>query len=143
MPVASPHFAEEWGLDPGSPADDVYRAPFVHMDDGQHPWMSWGDWLAHFGIQLRRSPGRLLFHNYPMVLQQALAGRGIALGWRFLIDELVDGDALTVVGPELISHRGYYVTWPEGEPADAVRALIDWLDEQVTEEEPGSAQPGG
>ena len=58
-------------------------------------------------------------------------------------DELVDGDALTVVGPELISHRGYYVTWPEGEPADAVRALIDWLDEQVTEEEPGSAQPGG
>ena len=134
VPVASPLFAEEWGLDAASSADDVYRAPFVHMDDGHHPWMSWADWLAHFGIQLRRSPGRVLFHNYPMVLQQALAGRGIALGWRFLIDELVDGDALTVVGPEVVSHRGYFATWPEGEPAEPVRALIDWLDEQVAEE---------
>ena len=133
VPVASPAFAEEWGLDAHSTADDVYRAPFVHMDDGHHPWMTWADWLAQFGITLRRQPGRVLFHNYPMVLQQALAGRGIALGWRFLVDELVDGDALTVVGPEVRSHRGYFVTWPEGEPTGAVRALIDWLDDQVEE----------
>lgn len=133
VPVASPAFADEWGLDAASTADDVYRAPFVHMDDGHHPWMTWADWLSQFGITLRRQPGRVLFHNYPMVLQQALAGRGVALGWRFLIDELVAGDALTVVGPEVRSHRGYFVTWPEGEPSEAVRALIDWLDGQVDE----------
>jgi DNA-binding transcriptional LysR family regulator len=143
VPVASPLFAAEWGLDAGSSAEDVYRAPLVHMDDGHHPWMSWGDWLSHFGIRLRRTPGRVLFHNYPMVLQQALAGRGIALGWRFLIDDLLDGDALTVVGPEVASPRGYYVTWPEGQPTDAVGALIDWLDEQVTEERPRVARPAG
>ncbi len=134
VPVASPGFAEEWGLDPASSADDVYRAPFVHMDDGHHPWMTWADWLATFGITLRRQPGRVLFHNYPMVLQQALAGRGVALGWRHLIDDLVDGDALRIVGPEAVSHRGYFVTWPEGEPAAAVRALIDWLDGQVVDQ---------
>jgi DNA-binding transcriptional LysR family regulator len=132
VPVASPAFADEWGLDAASTAEDVYRAPFVHMDDGHHPWMTWADWLSQFGITLRRQPGRVLFHNYPMVLQQALAGRGVALGWRFLIDELVAGDALTVVGPEVRSHRGYFVTWPEGEPGEAVRALIDWLDSQVS-----------
>ncbi len=131
VPVASPAFAAEWGLDADSTAHDVYRAPFVHMDDGHHPWMTWADWLAQFGITLRRQPGRVLFHNYPMVLQQALAGRGIALGWRHLIDDLVDGDALTVVGPEVRSHRGYFVTWPEGAPGPAVRSLIDWLDDQV------------
>ncbi len=137
VPVASPAFAEDWGLDATSSADDVYQAPFVHMDDGHHPWMTWSDWLAEFGIALRRSPGRVLFHNYPMVLQQALAGRGIALGWRHLIDELIAGDALTVVGPEVTSRRGYYVTWPEGVTSEAVRALIDWLDAQVAE--PGEA----
>ena len=47
-----------------------------------------------------------------------------------MVYELVDGDALTVVGPAVRSHRGYFVTWPEGEPSDAVRALIDWLDDQ-------------
>jgi len=127
VPVASPAFAEQWGLSDTSSADDVYRAPFVHMDDGDHPWMTWADWLSEFGITLRRQPGRVLFHNYPMVLQQALAGRGIALGWRNLIDDLVAGDALVVVGPEARSSRGYYVTWPAGEPDTGVQALVTWL----------------
>lgn len=133
VPVASPAFAAEHGLGPSSTAADVYRAPFVHMDDGDRPWMTWSDWLQHFGITLRRQPARVLFHNYPMVLQQALAGRGVALGWRHLVDELVGGDALVVVGPEVRSHRGYYVTWPGGPPSDAVAALIQWLDAQVAE----------
>jgi DNA-binding transcriptional LysR family regulator len=108
------------------------------MDDGHHPWMTWADWLSQHGITLRRQPGRVLLHNYPMVLQQALAGRGIALGWRYLIDDLVAGDALTIVGPEAVSHRGYFVTWPEGEPTEAVRALIDWLTNRVANDQ---AQP--
>lgn len=131
VPVASPTFAAEWGLDAASSAAEVYRAPFVHMDDGEHPWMTWADWLAHFGITLRRQPGRVLFHNYPMVLQQALAGRGVALGWRFLIDDLLAGDALVVVGPEVRSHRSYYLTWPDGEPSAEIAALREWLDGAV------------
>ncbi len=131
VPVASPSFASEWGLTAASSAADVYRAPFVHMDDGDHPWMTWADWLDHFGITLRRQPGRVLFHNYPMVLQQALAGRGIALGWRSLIDDLLEGDALVVVGPEVRSHRSYYLTWPDGEPSAEVAALREWLDAEI------------
>ena len=127
VPVASPAFAEQYGLSEASSAADVYEVPFVHMDDGEHPWMTWANWLAEFDINLRRQPGRVLFHNYPMVLQQALAGRGVALGWRTLIDELVAGDALVVVGPEVTSNRGYYVTWPEGEPDAGVSALATWL----------------
>lgn len=127
VPVASPALAEQWGLSESSTADDVYRAPFVHMDDGDHPWMTWANWLGEFGITLLRQPGRVLFHNYPMVLQQALAGRGVALGWRTLIDDLVAGDALVVVGPEARSKRGYYVTWPTGAPDTGVQALVAWL----------------
>ena len=127
VPVAAPALADEYGLSAQSTADDVYRAPFVHMDDGDHPWMTWADWLADFGITLRRQPGRVLFHNYPMVLQRALLGHGVALGWRPLIDEYVEGGALQIVGPEVRSHRGYYITWPAGRPTVAVEALTDWL----------------
>ncbi len=127
VPVASPVVAHEHGLTADSSAADVYRAPFIHMDDGDHPWMTWSDWLATFDLTLTRSPGRVLFHNYPMVLQRALLGHGIALGWRPLIDAYVDGGALSVVGPEVRSDRGYYVTWPAGPPTDAVAALTEWL----------------
>ncbi len=106
-------------------------APFVHMDDGASPWMTWAEWLSGFGIVLERQPGRVMWNNYPMVLQQALAGRGVALGWRPLVDDLVAGDALVVVGPEVRSTRGYYVTWPSGEPTDAVRSLVAWLESAI------------
>ena len=127
VPVASPALAEEYGLDEHSNASDVYRAPFVHADDGDRPWMTWSAWLRHFGITLRRQPGRVLYHNYPMVVQQALAGRGIALGWHPLLDELIQGGALVVVGPEVRSTSGYYIAWPSGQPSDSVSAVIDWL----------------
>lgn len=127
VPIATPAFADKHGLGPTSTADDIYRVPFVHMDDGDRPWMTWGDWLAEFGITLRREPGRVLFHNYPVVLQQALLGRGVALGWRPLIDEYLDGGTLVVVGPEVRSERGYYVTWPTGSGGPALDALVTWL----------------
>lgn len=135
VPVAAPAFAAAWGLAADSSAEAVFRAPFVHMDDGDHPWMSWAEWLAHFGITLHRQPGRILFHNYPMVLQQALAGRGIALGWRHLIDDLLAGDALVVVGPEVRSHRCYYLTWPatrsDAEAPPEAAGLAAWLDAEI------------
>ncbi|WP_040491942.1 LysR substrate-binding domain-containing protein [Ilumatobacter nonamiensis] len=127
VPIASPRFAELHGLSPASSAAEVYAAPFVHMDDGDHPWMGWSGWLAHFDITLRREPGRVLFHNYPMVLQRVLLGYGVGLGWRPLIDEYVEREALVVVGPEIQSTNGYYVAWPSGPPSPPVRALTDWL----------------
>jgi len=131
VPVASPTAAEAHDLSSSSTAADVQRAPMIHMDDGDRPWMTWHNWFGSFGIEHRRQPGRVLFQNYPMVLQQALAGRGVALGWRPLIDELVDGGALVVVGPEVRSDRGYYVAWPQGSPSPAVRALIHWLETEA------------
>jgi DNA-binding transcriptional LysR family regulator len=127
VPIASPGLAETYGLSADSSAAEVYTAPLVHMDDGDRPWMNWDGWLSNFGIRLRRSPGRVLFNNYPMVLQRALLGYGVALGWRPLVDEYVECGALVVVGPEVRSSRGYYVTWPSGSPDQAVAALVDWL----------------
>lgn len=127
VPIAAPGLAEEYGLSAASSAADVYTAPFVHMDDGTRPWVTWAGWLANFDITLRRSPGRVLFNNYPMVLQRAILGYGVALGWRPLIDEYIERGALVVVGPEVRAASGYYVTWPSGKPSPAVTALIDWL----------------
>ncbi len=135
VPIASPGLAAEYGLSADSTAADVYTAPFVHMEEGDRPWMSWAGWLANFGIVLRRSPGRMLFNNYPMVLQRVLLGYGVGLGWRPLIDEYVARGALVVVGPEVRTSSGYYVTWRTGERNPTVAALVDWLLD-VTQPEP-------
>jgi LysR family transcriptional regulator, glycine cleavage system transcriptional activator len=137
FPVATPAVARQHGLGASSAASAVSTAPLLHMDDGDGAWLSWSKWFAHFGVSpdptesLRDSIGgsgpRILFNNYPMVLQQAVAGRGVALGWRYLVDDLVDSGVLEQVGPSVESGGGYYITWPEGHPSDAVRALTEWL----------------
>jgi DNA-binding transcriptional LysR family regulator len=136
VPVAAPGVASRLGLDGTSPPAALLAAPLVYMDDGDRPWMSWDGWFGHFGLTLTAQAGRVLYQNYPMVLQQALAGRGVALGWRPLVDDLVEGGALAVVGPEVRSSRGYYVTWRQGSPSAAVADLVRWL---VAEASPHAA----
>jgi LysR family glycine cleavage system transcriptional activator len=127
VPVAAPTVTRDHLLDRSGAPERLLDVPLVHMDDGDRPWMTWSGWFGEFGLTFPPQPGRVLFQNYPMVLQQALAGRGVALGWRPLIDELVDGGALVAVGPEVRSASGYYVTWRAGRPTEAVAALVDWL----------------
>lgn len=130
VPVASPSVAAELGLDATSAAADVRAAPLLHMDAHDRPWMSWTEWLAAFDLELdlegRRR--RIVFNNYPTVLQQAVAGRGVALGWLGLVESLVADGVLTVVGPTVASARSYCVTWPARRPSSAATAVVAWLD---------------
>ena len=100
IPVATHAFAEAHRLDAASTAAEVLAAPLLHMDATDRPWMSWSDWLAHFDLTLppRR---RVVYNAYPAVVQQALAGRGVALGWRGVIDQFLDDGLLVPVGPEV------------------------------------------
>ncbi len=127
LPVAAPTLAAKLGLDASTPPATLAHAPLLHMDDGDRPWMSWKDWFSHHGVRLPRRAGRVLFNNYPMVLQQTLAGRGVALGWRHLVDDLLDDRTLIAVGTAVGSDRGYYLTWPRTRCHHSIPAVTRWL----------------
>jgi len=127
FPVATPSLAAAHGLHSESPAADVLAAPLLHMDSADRPWMSWADWLERFDLRLTPSRGRVEFNSYPSVLQQVMLGRGVALGWAGILDELLDGKALVVVGPTISTDRQYTVTWPSRRPSSAVAATVGWL----------------
>lgn len=133
MPVATPALAAELNLDEYSSGKDVLAAPLLHMDATDRPWMSWTDWLQSFDLSLTPGRRRVEFNNYPTVLQQALAGRGIALGWSKLVEDLIADDLLCIVGPVATSHRDYQLTWPTRRTGAALSSLRDWLGELVNE----------
>ena len=57
-----------------------------------------------------------------------MAGRGIALGWRQLVDDMLEQGLLVPVGPEVRRlGSGYYLLWPKGQPGEAVTGLAIWL----------------
>jgi len=129
LPVATPERAARLGLDARTPPSDLLGQALLHLDDADRPWMSWREWFAHHGLELPPHSSPVSYNNYALVLQEAIGGRGIALAWRYLVDDLLDQGLLAPVGPE-VRHptSGYYLIWPKGHRAEGVKRLAAWLE---------------
>ncbi|MGB3733493.1 MAG: LysR substrate-binding domain-containing protein [Ilumatobacter sp.] len=128
IPVATQALADTLGLDSESTPQDVLAAPLLHMEADGRPWMSWEAWLDEFGLELAPGRRRVIHNSYPIVIQRALAGRGVALGWRHIVTHLLDDGLLVPVGPEVASDSSYRLTWPKRRQHDErLRRAIDWI----------------
>nr|WP_246041344.1 LysR substrate-binding domain-containing protein [Peteryoungia ipomoeae] len=130
VPVCSPAFAERLGTRESALSGLATR---IHLDaEATSPWLDWQSYLRECGVTLpnEHGPGDLRFNTYSMVIQAALGGAGLALGWRGIVDQLLDAGLLTAAGPEVeIADRGYWlVTGHKSEPA---LHLASWLESQV------------
>ncbi len=128
VPVATPDFAASARLDSGTAPASLISLPKLHLDGRDRCWMEWSTWFAAHGISWSAGGGYVSYNNYPLVLNDALAGRGVALAWRGLIDDLLDRGDLVPVGPEV--HRpemAYQLIVGSATRRDVVDRLADWL----------------
>lgn len=111
VPVASPFLIERLGL--SEPAD-LGRARLLHLDTPHSSrWLSWSDYFRRFGADGERGGPDLSFNNYPLLIQAAIAGQGLALGWRPLVDDLIErGFLATLPGRFRMRERGYDLLIP-------------------------------
>jgi len=126
-PVASPGFLADAAI---TAVADLDRLPLLHLDaPGPGRWLGWRDYAESVGTQLTgRTPG-LAFNNYILVVQAAIAGQGLALGWRPLIDDALERGLLVPAPlPVVTSARGYHIVRPNRrvEPA-AMAPFRRWL----------------
>lgn len=107
----------------------VERGPLIHLEaESISPWLDWPAYLTRVGLAENdeERPGDLRFNTYALVVQAAMAGQGVALGWLGLVDHLLDANLLVGAG-ELVSvpGRGYWLV--SGSKSDAVTHLASWL----------------
>ena len=129
-PVCSPEFAR---AHPVADALALREQRLLHVAQVDPPrWMSWTDWFGSQGVSMGKRTHDLTFNNYQLVLQAALLGQGVALGWRPLIDDLVLGRQLVCLAQTpLRTERGYYIVEPPGRGDDPVVADFHrWLMEE-------------
>ena len=129
-PVCSPEFARRRNLEG---AQALLHERLLHVAALDPPlWMSWSDWFAAEGVPMGPRTHDLTFNNYQLVLQAALLGQGVALGWRPLIDDLVQsGQLVCLTQNPLRTERGYYIVEPPGGGEDQVVAdFRRWLTEE-------------
>ncbi|WP_413870633.1 LysR family transcriptional regulator [Albidovulum sp.] len=123
--VASPGFVARH---PGAAAPaDLARMPLLGLS-GAGGWFDWESWFAHFGAGAPAGLRMTRFNTYDLVVQAAVAGHGVALGWHGLIDGKLKEGALVPVLPHVAeSPRGYFIALARVPAGAAARRAHDWI----------------
>jgi LysR family glycine cleavage system transcriptional activator len=125
---------------------DLTHLPLLHLEapcDGR--WLSWADLLACHGLARGERGHDFTFNNYQLVLEAAVLGQGVALGWWPLIERFLREGQLVAL-PKLLTRTrcGYFLVEPKNVRQDIVRAQFGrWIVEQATETPSSAFQSTG
>lgn len=108
---------------------DLVSHHLAHLDEPHRGAVSWQDWFRSAGVA---STGQLRgprANEYVAVLQMALDGDAVALGWRCLIDTYLKNRRLVEIADHhLKTGEGFYIVWPKNRTlTKAEERLRDWI----------------
>ena len=128
VPVCTQGFLDRNG--PCEDARQLAKAVLIHLDTPMpSPWFDWRSYLTEFSVVRDAHAGRgdISFNTYSLVIQAALSGQGVAIGWMGLVDTLLQAGMLVEAGPPLeIEDRGYWLVPPRS-PGAHSESLGAWL----------------
>lgn len=110
------------------PADLVHHT-LLHLEERYRSRMDWATWLSRFGVSLPKGNKQFRFNDYSIILQAALEGQGIALGWGHLIKAaLLQGQLVQAIEHKVVTHQPFQIIAGRNRPLRPdVIALKDWL----------------
>lgn len=127
-PVCSPAFRAQHPT-VRTPAD-LARLPLLHVQPTDPArWLSWAEWFSAHGLTAPAGEQGITFNSYALVINMALMGEGVALGWTPLIDSLIaSGQLVRLVDESVLTERGYFLVRPPVRPeAPSVPVFRRWL----------------
>jgi DNA-binding transcriptional LysR family regulator len=108
---------------------DLLNHRFIHLEEPHREAATWRDWLASGGLERQAAPRGLIMNDYALVVQAAMEGQGIALGWRHLTENLIRAGLLVrLTDHTLRTGSAFYVVRNKDSAlTDRVRQVRDWL----------------
>lgn len=107
FPVCSPGYLEKIG-GPAQPAEAIFNKTLLCLEDAHADWLGWDEWFSAVDLPNIRPKNRININNYPMLLQAALNGQGIALAWGGLSDNYLESGALVRPVPQVHATRSSF-----------------------------------
>ncbi|MGH8352403.1 MAG: choline sulfate utilization transcriptional regulator [Pseudomonas sp.] len=132
FPVCSPQLLKGRAL-PLAPAA-LLELPLLHLKpEMRSRWFDWKGLFQALDIPQAPASGMLRFDNYTLLIQAAIAGQGVAIGWRHLVDDLLEQGLLSrVIAASASSEFGYYVVLPERKRRiKLIQRFVDWLQAEL------------
>ncbi|MEX0302366.1 MAG: LysR substrate-binding domain-containing protein, partial [Leisingera sp.] len=135
-PVCSPGYLQDHPelRRPG----DLLDQTLLHLDGGGTIWgaVDWQVWLAQQGVTGQPVRRGIRLNSYPMVLQGAEAGRGVALGWSYITDPmLAQGQLVCPFESPLETRFSYYIGASASTASNpAASEFMHWIIEECVPE---------
>ncbi|APG49063.1 LysR substrate-binding domain-containing protein [Phaeobacter porticola] len=125
VPVARPDIAQDLAQ---SSLPDLAQQRLIHLQSASPSWTTWADWFHELGHKGDIAVGTRVT-SYSVALQIARKGAGIALGWKRLVQPMLDSNKLAIVGAyNLPAPRQFYlVGLPEAELSPNAQKLKHWI----------------
>ncbi|MBI3898439.1 MAG: LysR family transcriptional regulator [Gammaproteobacteria bacterium] len=113
---------------------DLLAEHLLHLDEVSDRWLTWHSWLQAHQVTTPPPKPRVFYSSYPLLLQSALAGEGIALGWRGLVDPMLESGSLVQLLPSLRREQhGYFLCVHEDRTTEKLlRKVTDWIVQEAT-----------
>lgn len=106
-PVCSPEYAATHEKTLSGPVSGWSTLAFLQPGLPNEGWASWEDWFRAVGHP-EPPPRMTSFDNYLYSLAAAASGQGIALGWRRLVDQHLEGGLLVALGDGYVERDNNY-----------------------------------
>ena len=141
FPIASPAYGETLVRvdDPGALAGER----LIHMEEPFLPSLTWSDWFAAMHTRYHDDGSGLRLNHYLLVLQAAMAGEGIAMGWAHLVDTLIEQGLLVRIGARRWrTERSFHLIWSSRTPlSPQTETVRNWI-LATAPDRPPSRRPG-
>jgi putative choline sulfate-utilization transcription factor len=134
-PVCSPQLLKDQPAP--LPPSALARLPLLHLrPESRSRWLDWSSLFRALGIAELPGSGMLRFDNYTLLVQAAIAGQGVAIGWRHLVDELIaQGLLCRVCTTSVKTEFGYYVVLPERKRRQRlIGTFVTWLQAELADD---------
>lgn len=126
FPVVSP----VWLAENGRPEriEELSRCPLIHEESREQ----WSNWFTAIGIAKPDELTGPRLWNANLCIDAALAGRGVALGFAPLVDDLVRAGQLVELFDTQITLGGYFLVAPSERWADTnVARFREWIEGEL------------
>ncbi|MER8556779.1 LysR substrate-binding domain-containing protein [Mesorhizobium sp. M1217] len=127
FPVCSPAYL----LSHSAPqtVDDLVHHQLIHSSDAFRKRMGWPEWVELAGGDPSDIKPNIVFNDYQLTLQAALAAEGIALGWSLTAQHLLKTRLLIrPFATEIKTDRAFFLLANEDESKNKkCKVLVDWF----------------
>ncbi|MEM9348688.1 MAG: LysR substrate-binding domain-containing protein [Pseudomonadota bacterium] len=127
FPVCAPTLVS--GRESPLPVSELSEFPLLSHSVSPQDWMDWRDWFQAMRVTNPTRQNYTQFDSYPLALQAAVAGQGIALGWRRTTEAMINEGKLIRPCKEVIARPTELSVFRgvASAPHPNIGELIAWL----------------